>query len=108
MKFKLNSSGVDSYTSALKNRLNYVKDQFADEMKEELETISPKSTGKLASSYNLTTLPESIQITNDCGYCKYVNDGTRFQSGQHFIEQAYIDTKVHLEQIIQKSQKISH
>ena len=108
MNFKLDSSGVDSYTFALKNRLKYIKDQFADEMKKELESISPKRTGKLASSYDLTTLPNSIQITNDCGYCKYVNDGTRFQSGQHFIEQAFTDTKAHLEKIIEKSQNISH
>lgn len=107
MKFKLSKNGVDSYTFALKKRLNYIKDKFSKEMENNLEIYSPKRTGKLASSYVLTTFPDSIQITNICGYCRYVNDGTRFQAGQHFIEQAYITTKETLNLFIKNSQLIS-
>lgn len=108
MIFKLSKNGVDSYTFALKKRLNYIKDKFSKEMENNLEIYSPKRTGKLASSYVLTTNPGSIQITNVCGYCRYVNDGTRFQAGQHFIEQAYTTTKEKLNLFIKNSQLISH
>jgi len=108
MRFKLNKNGVDSYTFSLKKRLNYIKDKFSKEMENNLEIFSPKRTGKLASSYVLTTYHNSIQITNVCGYCRYVNDGTRFQSGQHFIEQAYTTTKEKLNLFIKNSQLISH
>ena len=108
MKFKMNGKGVDSYIFSLKNRVKYVKEKFSEELKENLEKYSPKRTGKLASSYILTTFNQNIQITNVCGYCKYVNDGTRFQSGQHFIEQAYVISKQKLDSIIKNSQKIRH
>lgn len=108
MRFKLTSFGVDSYTLALNKRLKYVKEQFANEMKDELESISPKRTGKLASSYKISpNKDDNVQITNDCGYCRFVNDGTRFQAGQHFIEQAYVDTKSAMDRIINQSQNIS-
>lgn len=108
MIFKLSKNGVDSYTFALKKRLNYIKDKFSKEMENNLEIFSPKRTGKLASSYVLTTFNQNIQITNVCGYCRFVNDGTRFQAGQHFIEQAYITTLEDLASIVKYSQFISH
>lgn len=108
MKFKMTKKGVDSYIFALKSRLNYIKKEFSKDLKQNLEILSPKRTGKLASSYVLTTFNQNIQITNVCGYCKYVNDGTRFQSGQHFIEQAYTISKQKLDSIIKNSQKIHH
>lgn len=108
MRFKMTSNGVDTYTSALKNRLKYVKVKLANEIKENLEVFSPKRTGKLASSYEVSTSDDKIQISNDCGYCRYVNDGTRFQAGQHFIEQAYATTKEKLNLFIKNSQLISH
>jgi len=108
MIFKLSKNGVDSYTFALKKRLSYIKEKFSKEMENNLEIFSPKRTGKLASSYILTTFPNSIQITNVCGYCRYVNDGTIFQVGQHFIEQAYTTTKEKLNLFVKNSQFISH
>lgn len=104
----MTNKGVDTYIFALKNRLNYIKRKFSDDLKQNLELLSPKRTGKLASSYILTSFNQNIQITNVCGYCKYVNDGTRFQSGQHFIEQAYTMSKQKLDSIIKNSQKIGH
>lgn len=107
MRFKMTSNGVDTYTSALKNRLKYVKVKLANEIKENLEVFSPKRTGKLASSYEVTTSDDKIQISNDCGYCRYVNDGTRFQSGQHFIELSITNAEDSLNKIINLSQNIS-
>lgn len=90
MKFKMNSKGINSYTSSLKKRIQYANSLLANEIKNNLELYSPKRTGKLASSYKLNTYPQSIQITNDCGYCKFVNYGTVKQTGQHFIERSII------------------
>jgi len=103
----MTSNGVDTYTSALKNRLKYVKVKLANEIKENLEIFSPKRTGKLASSYEVTTSDQKIQISNDCGYCRYVNDGTRFQSGQHFIELSVSVAKDDINRIVENSQFIS-
>lgn len=106
MKFKMTNNGVDSYTSALKNRLNYIRSQLAEEMMSNLQKYTPKRTGNLVSSYEVLTKPEEIQITNDAGYCKYVNDGTRYQAGQHFIEQSFYEAKTKFNSITDKSQKI--
>lgn len=107
MKFKMDSKGVDTYISALKNRLKHVKDQLANEIKQNLEIYSPKRTGKLASSYEITTSDDKIQISNDCGYCRYVNDGTIYQAGQHFIEQSVSLAEKDINKIVEKTQIIS-
>lgn len=107
MRFKMTNNGVDLYTLALKKRLSYIKQQLAEEMEANLQKYTPKRTGKLASSYEVQTKSNSIQISNDAGYCRYVNDGTRFQAGQHFIEQSFYEAKNKFDQITDKSQKIS-
>lgn len=104
----MDNKGVDQYTSALENRLKYIKEQLANEIKNNLELYSPKRTGKLASSYKITTSDQKVDITNDCGYCKYVNDGTRYQSGQHFIELSIAEAKQNFNNIAEDSQKIHH
>jgi len=104
----MDNKGVDQYTTALENRLKYVKEQLAEEIKRNLELYSPKRTGKLASSYKLSTTDEKVDITNDCGYCKFVNDGTRYQSGQHFIELSIAEAKESFNKIADESQKIHH
>lgn len=106
MRFSLNNKKqIDLYSFALIKRQKQIQKRFADELKENLEKMSPKRTGKLASSYYFSINPNSIMIFNDCGYCKYVNDGTRFQVGQHFIQTAYIFTKGRLEEICKQVQK---
>ena len=107
MNFLLNKKGIDSYIFTLRKRLNYIKNQFSIELKKKLEENSPKRTGKLASSYILVPSNYSISIFNVCGYCKFVNDGTRFQSGQHFIEQSYFETMEKLNLIVKNSTLIS-
>lgn len=107
MKFKMDSKGVDTYISTLTNRLKSVKSQLAYKIKDNLQINSPRRTGKLASSYKISTQKDDIQITNDCGYCRYVNDGTVYQAGQHFIEISIINAKDSLNKIVDQSQKIS-
>ncbi len=107
MKFKMTNNGVDTYTSALKKRLSYIRSQLAEEMMNNLQKYTPVRTGNLVSSYEVVTKPGEIQITNDAGYCKYVNDGTRYQAGQHFIEKSFYEAKEKVNQITKKSQNIS-
>lgn len=106
MRFKMDNKGIDSYTEALKKRVKYINETLANEIKNELQLYSPKRTGKLASSYKLINLDNAVQIINDCGYCKYVNYGTSFQSGQHFIELSIDDAKQSFNKIVEDSQKI--
>lgn len=91
MRFKLNSEGIYKYTYALNKRLNTAKNIIALDIFNNLMVFSPVRTGKLRSSYVIQTNAQVISIKNDCGYCKYVNDGTVYQAGQHFIERSIID-----------------
>lgn len=108
MRFKMTQNGVDSYTKALNNRLKFIRSQLAKKLKSQLEITSPKRTGKLASSYSIKINSNDIQIFNDCGYCRYVNDGTRYQAGQHFIQLSVAIAQDFFNQIVSQSQKISH
>lgn len=41
------------------------------------------------------------------GYCRYVNDGTIYQRGQHFVEQSVNDSIQKINQFANESQKIN-
>lgn len=90
MRFSLNKNGIAVYEYTLNNRLNQAKKIFADDIFSNLQLFSPVRTGKLRNSYIMNTDKNVISIGNDCGYCQYVNNGTVYQAGQHFIERSII------------------
>lgn len=90
MRFSLNKNGIAVYEYTLNNRLNQAKKILADDIFNNLELFSPVRTGKLKNSYLMSTEGNVISIGNNCGYCQYVNNGTVYQSGQHFIERSLI------------------
>lgn len=84
MRFKLTKNNIIKYNQVLKKRLNYIQKNILDEIFNQLQINSPVRTGYLKSRYILN----EDQITNDTPYIWYVNNGTRFQSGQHFIQKS--------------------
>ncbi len=91
MRFKLDKNGVASYELRLLKRMEEAKKILAADIFEDLKLFSPVRTGKLRSSYTIAANARSIEISNDCGYCQYVNNGTVYQAGQHFVERAIVD-----------------
>lgn len=84
MRFKLTKNNIIKYNQVLKKRLNYIQKNILDEIFNQLQINSPVRTGYLKSRYILN----EDQITNDTPYIWYVNNGTKYQSGQHFIQRS--------------------
>ena len=81
MRFKLNKNNVMKYTQLLKNRIDDISKHTLNDIFNQLKINSPIRTGYLNSRYILN----ENDITNDTPYIWYVNNGTKYQSGQHFI-----------------------
>lgn len=54
----------------------------------EATDYSPYDTGKLQGSWSTMEIGNICRLVNTAEYCRYVNDGTRYMSGQHFVEEA--------------------
>lgn len=54
----------------------------------EVTDYSPVDTGKLRSSWSVMEVGNVCRLKNTVEYCRYVNDGTRYMNGQHFVEEA--------------------
>ena len=78
-----------------------IKSLLLKDLKNNLETFSPKKTGYLASNY----VQKENGISNDTPYLKYVNDGTAYQAGQHFIEKSIIKTKSDFKKIVNDAKR---
>ena len=56
-------------------------------MKEAVD-CSPYDTGKLQGSWYTMEIGNICLLKNTAEYCRYVNDGTRYMKGKHFVEEA--------------------
>lgn len=67
MNFKLNKSGILAYTHALTKRADFVREELAKDIENNLQLYSPRRTGKLAASYKEVKVDQNtISIYNDC------------------------------------------
>ena len=102
MRFNVASKpALDKYENMLNERRKKIKELFLEKLKSNLEKNSPKRSGRLASSYK----KENNGISNRTPYIRHVNDGTRFQAGQHFIEKSINETKGDFKNIVEQAKR---
>lgn len=102
MRFKLTKKGINIYQKYLVNKLNYTIKQFTQKVFELLKINSPVKSGYLVSRY---TLIDGKMIENDTEYLWYVNNGTLYIKGQHFIQLSIQQAKMQLQKILDKQNK---
>ena len=124
MKFKFDKNGIAKYNKLLQKRINKVKEKEIEILLNELYTLSPKDTGRLASNYYCTvntniapydenkftptfnipkfTLNDQVYVVNGCPYLQYVNYGTISILPQNFIERAIFNSKYKLQSYLKE------
>lgn len=67
-----------------------------------LQKYTPVKTGYMLSRYRI----EQNAILNDTSYFWFVNNGTRFFSGRHFVQLSCAQTKTKIPMIFKQAKKL--
>lgn len=54
----------------------------------EVTKLSPVDTGNMRDSWRSMEIGNVCKLFNSAEYTRYVNDGTRYMKGRHFVEKA--------------------
>lgn len=103
MRFKLNKRGVSDYFKTIQKRFDTVQEKVLELNLNNLKKNTPVKTGYMLSRYYI----EDFQILNDTEYFWYVNNGTRFRAGQHFVQLSIAETKSQIPMIFNQAKKIN-
>lgn len=124
MNFKFDRQGIAKYNKLLQKRIHKVREKEIEILLNELYTLSPKVTGRLASNYYCTvntnivpydenkftptfeipkfTLNDQVYVVNGCPYLQYVNFGTISILPQNFVERAISNSKYKLQSYLKE------
>jgi len=93
----LDAYGIKMVEDNFRGRLQEAAEIVADEARR----LCPVDTGKLRDSIHVDdSNPFAPAVVADAPYALYVEEGTRFQEGQHFLAQAIANTRDQVEEVL--------
>lgn len=101
MKIKLkNPREISEYKNYLLKKVKKFQLEFLQDVYNNLLKYTPVRTGRLVNGYKIDTVNYSIK--NDVEYLWFVDLGTVYQRGQHFVQISYQQTLNKIPQMIEK------
>lgn len=97
----MNKKHIKKYVQLLKKRTYYISENLLEEVFGQLKISTPIKTGYLNSRYII----DNDSILNDALYIWYVNNGTKYQQGQHFRQRSIAIGLMQLNKYIKRASK---